>query len=106
MDIMLQPSWTWGPNAMLHAYANRLRAVEHGFTHIRCTQYGVSGVFDAFHHTISEKLTLAKDDGFIAQVPLRGRTWTLYNQIGDVLGVTCILVSGYWILVSIRLLLK
>jgi apolipoprotein N-acyltransferase len=44
-DVLLQPSQTWGPASfrLRHAYGNGLRAVENGYTLVRCASDGVSG---------------------------------------------------------------
>ena len=81
-DLMIQPSWTWGPNGVFHAYVNRLRAVENGFTQIRCSSYGVSGIFDPFHRIHLQQYTLGHGHGFVTEIPLYGRRWTMYGALG------------------------
>ena len=44
VDIFLQPSWTWSDIGTRHFEADAMRAVENGFTLIRCTSDGESGV--------------------------------------------------------------
>ncbi|KAI7899088.1 carbon-nitrogen hydrolase [Cokeromyces recurvatus] len=46
IDIMLQPSWTWGPTGTYHEQTNIIRAVENGFTLFRCVSQGVSGIYE------------------------------------------------------------
>ena len=44
VDILLQPSWTWGAVGPRHFDNNALRAGENGYTLFRCSSDGVSGV--------------------------------------------------------------
>jgi len=81
VDLLLQPSNTWGPIGAYHFRENALRAVENGFTHVRCNSGGFSGVatplFDFVHHTASlSRKTL------LFSVPLRRHTWTPYASGG------------------------
>jgi apolipoprotein N-acyltransferase len=46
VDIFLQPSWTWNAISTRHFVGNSLRAIENGFTLIRCSSDGESGVVD------------------------------------------------------------
>ena len=43
---MLQPSWTWQALASRHFEGDALRAAENGFTMLRCSSDGESGVVD------------------------------------------------------------
>ena len=44
MDLLLQPSWTWGAILSRHMEGNAVRAVENGFSLLRCSSQGESGV--------------------------------------------------------------
>lgn len=90
VDIMLQPSATWGTIGDSHAFVNRLRAVEHGVTLVRCASNGVSGVFDAFHRVVGQQYTLGRGDGFVGRVPLYGRRVTAFAVWGELWGWTCV----------------
>ena len=98
-DIILQPSATWGPNGPFHAYVNRLRAVENGVTMIRCASNGVSGVYDAFHRVRLEEYTLGRGSGYVTRVPLYGRRWTLYGQVGSGAILVGLIMATSWMLV-------
>ena len=41
---MLQPSWTWGAILSRHMEGDAVRAVENGFSMLRCSSQGESGV--------------------------------------------------------------
>ena len=44
VSIFLQPSWTWGDVGTRHFDSDSVRSVENGFTLIRCTSDGESGI--------------------------------------------------------------
>jgi len=52
VDIMVQPSWTWGPVGPLEFDTDAFRAVENGFTLLRCSSVGVSGVVSPFYRVL------------------------------------------------------
>jgi apolipoprotein N-acyltransferase len=89
VDVMLQASWTWGPLGHLHADMDRVRAVENGFSMVRCSSGGTSGVYDPFGNIL-----LTSDDagvgGFLGFVPLHARVWTVYGLIGDAFAWICV----------------
>ena len=66
-----------GPNGAFHAYVNRIRSVELGVTTIRCSRYGISGVYDANHQIIAEKLTLDREQ-IVFHVPVMKRKFTVF----------------------------
>ncbi|KAI9323251.1 carbon-nitrogen hydrolase [Dichotomocladium elegans] len=100
VDLMLQPSWTWGSMGTYHSQGNSLRAVENGFTLLRCGSQGLSGVFDpVMNGLFSQHMPTVTDAEYIFNLPLRKRRWTLYGSTGDVFGYMCIaaglLGAGY-----------
>ena len=44
VDLVLQPSWTWGAILSRHMEGDAVRAVENGFSMLRCSSQGESGV--------------------------------------------------------------
>ena len=44
VDLLLQPSWTWGAILTRHMEGDSVRAVENGFSIFRCSSEGESGV--------------------------------------------------------------
>lgn len=81
VDIMLQPSWTWGAVGPRHFSGNQLRALEGGFTIIRCSSSGVSGVVTPGGQVTTQALT-GPSDQVIYTVPLFPRRWTPYVHMG------------------------
>eukprot|EP00850_Spirogloea_muscicola_P017351 SM000148S01028 [mRNA] locus=s148:175677:177499:- [translate_table: standard] len=78
VDIMLQPSWTWGPIGAMEARNDAVRAAENGFTLLRCSSTGVSAIT-----TPLEEL----DSGLVtAQMPLTQHVRTFYSVAGFLLG--------------------
>eukprot|EP00457_Paulinella_chromatophora_P008304 gb/GEZN01008335.1/.p1 GENE.gb/GEZN01008335.1/~~gb/GEZN01008335.1/.p1 ORF type:complete len:325 (-),score=17.71 gb/GEZN01008335.1/:346-1320(-) len=92
VDVMLQPSWTWGPLGAWHAHMDRVRAIENGFTLIRCSSGGTSGVYSPF----GEALVSSQDSrtgGFSAYVPLGSRQFTFYGVFGNTFAWFCVVFS-------------
>lgn len=51
VSIFLQPSWTWGDVGTRHFDSDSVRSVENGFTLIRCTSDGESGIIGNYFFT-------------------------------------------------------
>lgn len=94
--IMFQPTWNWGATGILHAEMNRVRAVEFGFTLVRCASNGVSGVFDQFYRILMQQLT-TNTGSFVYNVPLFGWRWSLFRVMPDFLAIACMAVFAFWI---------
>jgi apolipoprotein N-acyltransferase len=95
VDILLQPSWTWGSIGRYHALINHVRAIENGFYLFRCSSVGYSGVFGPDHTKYSFEPKL-KSGSFSTTLPLAKRSWTLYGIVGE---------SFSWISVVLSVLL-
>ncbi|KAI7877063.1 carbon-nitrogen hydrolase [Lichtheimia hyalospora FSU 10163] len=94
IDLMLQASWTWGPIGTYHSQGNALRAVENGFTMLRCGSQGLSGVFEPVSNGLfTQHLPSVNDNDYIFNLPLRKRRWTLYGFTGDVFGYVCLVLG-------------
>jgi hypothetical protein len=84
VSVLLQPSNTWGPIGDYHFRTNALRAVENGFTHIRCSSGGYSGAATPFYSFVHRVATL-RNATVSFTVPLRrGPVWTVYSHGGFV----------------------
>ena len=80
-DIFLQPSWTWGSVGPRHWTGNQLRAIEGGYSIIRCSSSGVSGSVSPGGLVTSQFYTgEEQEEGFM--VPLLPRRWTPYVGLG------------------------
>jgi hypothetical protein len=77
VDILLQPSWTWGAINYRHFDDNAIRAIENGFTLFRCSSDGESGIVNHKGKVLARKYSGHKPD--IASVvsfslPIKSRT--------------------------------
>eukprot|EP00850_Spirogloea_muscicola_P018523 SM000170S02695 [mRNA] locus=s170:230753:236966:- [translate_table: standard] len=85
VDIMLQPSWTWGPIGTMEARNDAVRAAENGFTLLRCSSTGVSAIITPLYRTLLWREEL--DSGLVtAQMPLTRHVRTFYSVAGFLLG--------------------
>ncbi|KAI9276831.1 carbon-nitrogen hydrolase [Phascolomyces articulosus] len=94
IDLMIQPSFTWGPIGTYHSRSNSLRAVENGFTMFRCGSQGLSGVFEpTLNGVFNQHVAAITDSEYLFHLPIQKRRKTLYGYIGDVFGFTCLYVG-------------
>jgi apolipoprotein N-acyltransferase len=94
VDVMLQPSWTWGPIGTYHQQGNMLRAVENGFTLFRCVSQGVSGIFEpTLNSVMTQKVASNNEENYLFYLPIQKRRDTLYGYVGDGFGWICVLGS-------------
>ncbi|KAI7889834.1 carbon-nitrogen hydrolase [Mucor mucedo] len=101
IDIMLQPSWTWGPIGTYHGQGNALRPLENGFTLFRCVSQGVSGIFEPTNSVFQQKVASNNVESYLFYLPLVKRIRTLYASIGDLFSYLCILTSGVWMALTL-----
>lgn len=107
VDLLLQPSNTWGPIGEYHFRNNALRAVEGGFTYLRCSAGGYSGVADPLFTFVHHQASLNRDV-LAFSVPLQGHVWTPYAHgagalleglnaaAAALLCVAVLLPTGWW----------
>eukprot|EP00198_Chlamydomonas_reinhardtii_P001342 XP_001690677.1 predicted protein [Chlamydomonas reinhardtii] len=81
VDLLLQPSWTWGAVGPRHFAANTLRAVESGLTVLRCSSAGVSGVLGP-RGQVWHYLLTGQRDVLTFELPIQPRVRTLYVLAG------------------------
>lgn len=85
---------TTGPIGTYHSQGNSLRAVENGFTMLRCGSQGLSGVFEPVSNGLfTQHVPSVNDNDYIFNLPLRKRRWTLYGFLGDVFGYVCLVLG-------------
>ncbi|CAI5993850.1 unnamed protein product [Closterium sp. NIES-65] len=58
VDILLQPSWTWGAIGHVTFETDAVRAAENGLTLLRCSSIGVSGVVSPYYRTLAAQEVL------------------------------------------------
>lgn len=96
VDLMLQPSWTWGPIGTYHEQSNIIRAVENGFTLFRCVSQGISGVFEpTLNSAYNQKVASINNDKYLFYLPLQKRVATLYSYIGNVFVYICLSLGTF-----------
>ncbi|CAI7854423.1 unnamed protein product [Closterium sp. NIES-54] len=81
VDILLQPSWTWGAIGHMTFETDAVRAAENGLTLLRCSSIGVSGVVSPYYRTLDAQEGL--DTELLTMVlPLLPRAPALYPYAG------------------------
>ncbi|CAI5533816.1 unnamed protein product [Closterium sp. Naga37s-1] len=81
VDILLQPSWTWGAIGHVTFETDAVRAAENGLTLLRCSSIGVSGVVSPYYRTLAAQEAL--ESGMLTMhLPLQRRAPALYPFIG------------------------
>jgi apolipoprotein N-acyltransferase len=104
VDLMLQASWTWGPIGTFHARGNSLRAIENGFTMLRCGSQGMSGVFTATSDSpYQQQFATLSNQTLIFQLPRLSYTRTTYTVFKGAFGWICLalgLLSFLYLLVK------
>ncbi|KAI8984763.1 carbon-nitrogen hydrolase [Mycotypha africana] len=94
VDVMIQPSWTWGPIGTYHQQGNILRAVENGFTLFRCVSQGVSGIFEpTLDGIFTQKVASLNVQKYLFYLPVQTRVPTMYGLFGDTFGYLCLIMS-------------
>jgi apolipoprotein N-acyltransferase len=91
-DLVVGPSWYWaslGYNLWEH---NTFRAIENGFTLIKCSENGITGSVDPFGRTIAALPTL-NDDVRTFEVPVQKGVSTVFGCGGWLFGWVCVGLS-------------
>jgi len=94
VDIMLQPSNTWGTIGYLHSVMDSFRAVEQGFTSVRCDFEGISGVYSPLGDVYSQDMTLEVGE-FLTTIPIGLSRRTPYSIVGDAFAYFCCCLLGF-----------
>jgi apolipoprotein N-acyltransferase len=83
VDILLQPSWTWNAISSRHFVGDAVRSVENGFTLVRCSSDGESGVVGPTGIFTSRFFTGHDPRTVVSfSIPQRDRVDTMYNSFG------------------------
>jgi apolipoprotein N-acyltransferase len=102
IDVLLVPSFDWKEITPEHTHMGTFRALEHGFSLIRCTGEGLSIAVDPYGRTVAALTYFNTDDHvMISDVPMKGVT-TIYSRIGDLFAWLC--SAGFAIIVVWALL--
>jgi apolipoprotein N-acyltransferase len=93
IDILLVPSFDWKEITPMMTQRGTFRAIEHGYSLIRCTGEGLSIAVDPYGRTLSALTYFNTDEHImISDVPVNGIK-TIYSQIGDLFAWLC--VAGF-----------
>lgn len=96
VDIMLVPAHDWKKIAPYHANMSKVRAIENGFSMVRCTGDGISLATDYQGKTLGQLNSFNTNEKImISDVPVKG-TVTLYAKTGDIFAWICI--AGFLII--------
>jgi apolipoprotein N-acyltransferase len=102
IDILLVPSFDWKEITPINTQMATFRAIEHGYSLIRCTGEGLSIAVDPYGRTLAALTYFNTDEQImISDVPVKGIK-TIYSQIGDlfawlcVVGFVVVFVSALW----------
>ena len=102
VDILLQPSWTWGSVGPRSFDNEALRAIENGLTLFRCSSDGVSGIVSG-GSSLGSLITAqvitdhSPNSTLLMQLPIVNRKITLYSACGFVFD---------WLMLSFSLLVS
>ena len=107
VDLMLTPARDWRGIAPQSTYGTTFRAIENGFSMVRCTGDGLSVAVDYQGRLVaaSDYFT-SYEQIMIADLPVKGVT-TIYARIGDLFAWCCIIslvVLFLWMAVVRRIL--
>jgi apolipoprotein N-acyltransferase len=103
VDIFLQPSWTWNAISSRHFLGDSLRAVENGFTLIRCSSDGESGVVNP-RGVLKTRLFTGHNPETVVVFPVakEDRVETMYSLFGFVFEwiLLCLMLLSYLLLLA------
>jgi predicted amidohydrolase len=100
-DLVIGPSNYWSSLGRNLWSDNMYRAIESGFTLVKCARNGISGAVDPLGRTLAAIPTLAGDT-YTAQVPVQPGVSTIYAHYGGYrFGWACVGLSVAWILVAL-----
>ena len=85
VDILLQPSWTWNAISSRHFEGDAVRAIENGFTLVRCSSDGESGVVTPRGRFTSRVYTGHDPSVQVTfGIPRQARVPTMFTAVGFV----------------------
>jgi apolipoprotein N-acyltransferase len=105
IDIFLVPAIDWKGIDPFHTNMVSFRALENGFSVVRCCTEGLSAAFDYLGRTISvSDYFSSSDDAMISDIPINAKR-TVYSVIGDLFAWMCIAGFAFiigWIIFKTR----
>jgi apolipoprotein N-acyltransferase len=91
-DIVLGASWYWASIGFIFWEHNIFRAIENGFTIIKCSYDGITGAVDPYGRTLAAVPSLI-NEVHLMEVPVQRGVRTLYGICGWVFGWICTFLS-------------
>jgi apolipoprotein N-acyltransferase len=96
-DVLLLPSGDWKEVSPYHGDMAKMRAVENGFSLVRCVSGARSSVYDFYGQLISARNFFDSGEKvLVAYVPMKG-VQTVYSFIGD----SWVAVCGFLLIVLV-----
>lgn len=101
-NLLFVPSEDWEPLLTTHTQMMTFRAIENGFSLVRCTYEGLTMAVDHQGRTLTAvNYFRTNENVIISDVPMKGVT-TIYSKIGDLFAWLC--CAGFVIIVVLALL--
>jgi len=102
--VMLVPAWNpTFEDAWMEGRDTLMRGVENGYAVVRVAREGFMTVSDAYGRILEEKESKPLPGSvLLARVPVADRVPTLYTQIGDLFGWTCVAAGAVLLLIGRR----
>jgi len=95
VDILLDPSFDWEGIDPFHTNMVSFRALENGFSIIRCTADGLSAAYDYQGRCISSSDSYKSGEyAMTSEIPIKGNK-TIYSFVGDIFAWICIVLLVY-----------
>lgn len=91
-DIVLGASWYWASIGFMFWEHNIFRAIENGFTIIKCAQDGITGAVDPYGRALAAVPT-SDNEVHLMEVPVQNGVFTLFRVCGWVFGWICVFLS-------------
>lgn len=91
-DLAFGPSWYWASIGYSFWKHNTFRAIENGFSLIKCAEEGISGAVDPYGRTLVALPTLM-DEVHVMEVPVQPGVATVFGSWGWVFGWLCVGLS-------------
>jgi apolipoprotein N-acyltransferase len=91
-DVVLGASWYWASIGFMFWEHNIFRAIENGFTIIKCAQGGITGAVDPYGRALAAVPT-SDNEVHLMEVPVQNGVFTLFRAWGWVFGWVCVFLS-------------
>jgi apolipoprotein N-acyltransferase len=101
--VMLVPAWDYDLDKWMAARMTLVRGVESGFTVVRAARDGLLTVSDPYGRVIAEHASSAMPgSALLVKVAVGAPLATLYKQIGDLFGWSCVAAAAILLASALR----